>query len=45
VIEGCGCKHGCPSCVGPVSELGQGIKSISRRILQALTRESPIVVQ
>ncbi len=45
VIQGCACTQGCPSCVGPVSETGEGTKSYSLRILQALTRGVAVVVQ
>ena len=35
-LEACGCRNGCPSCVGPVNEVGRQAKPIARAILQAL---------
>jgi len=35
-LEACGCRSGCPSCVGPVNEVGRQAKPIARAILQAL---------
>jgi ATP-dependent helicase YprA (DUF1998 family) len=36
-IRGCGCLSGCPSCVGPVNEVGRRAKPIARQILEVLT--------
>src|SRR4051794_29830546 len=36
LLEGCGCDAGCPSCVGPVGEVGERGKEVARRILGAL---------
>ncbi len=38
LIAGCSCKNGCPSCVGPVDELGKTTKRHALEILAALTR-------
>jgi DEAD/DEAH box helicase domain-containing protein len=37
VVEACQCKDGCPSCVGPGGEQGQGSKPETLAILKALT--------
>jgi DEAD/DEAH box helicase domain-containing protein len=37
LISSCGCKDGCPSCVGPVSPDGYGGKMESKRLLEILT--------
>jgi DEAD/DEAH box helicase domain-containing protein len=34
----CGCKDGCPSCVGPLLEVGEGGKSAAERLLRMLLR-------
>ena len=36
LLDGCGCDAGCPSCVGPVGEVGERGKQVSRRILAEL---------
>jgi DEAD/DEAH box helicase domain-containing protein len=36
LLDGCGCEAGCPSCVGPVGEVGERGKDVARRILGAL---------
>jgi DEAD/DEAH box helicase domain-containing protein len=36
-LEGCACKAGCPSCVGPVNEVGRRAKTIAAALLRALT--------
>ena len=36
VLEGCSCENGCPSCVGPESEIGAHGKEYARRILKEL---------
>jgi len=33
LIAGCGCEHGCPTCVGPVGNIGPLAKSVALRIL------------
>jgi DEAD/DEAH box helicase domain-containing protein len=35
-LEGCGCKNGCPSCVGPVNEVGRRAKPVARALLRRL---------
>lgn len=36
LIESCACRGGCPSCVGPVEEIGRETKSLSLQILSFL---------
>src|SRR5256712_529412 len=36
-LEACACRAGCPSCVGPVNEVGRRAKSTARSLLRALT--------
>jgi len=36
LIAGCACAAGCPSCVGPVGEVGQGGKEMALAILRQL---------
>jgi DEAD/DEAH box helicase domain-containing protein len=36
-LETCACRDGCPSCVGPVNEVGRKAKSTARALLSALT--------
>jgi DEAD/DEAH box helicase domain-containing protein len=36
-LEACACQAGCPSCVGPVNEVGRRAKSTARSLLRALT--------
>jgi len=36
-LETCACRDGCPSCVGPVNEVGRKAKSTARSLLRALT--------
>jgi DEAD/DEAH box helicase domain-containing protein len=33
----CGCRFGCPSCVGPVNEVGRKAKATAQALLRALT--------
>jgi len=40
LIGACVCEAGCPSCVGPVGEVGERGKEVARRILEALTAPS-----
>jgi len=35
-LEACGCRSGCPSCVGPVNEVGRQAKPIAAGILKRL---------
>ena len=41
-LSGCGCEDGCPSCVGPLGEVGEGGKKAAGRILAALVEESAV---
>src|SRR5712692_1428021 len=36
VLEACGCRIGCPSCVGPVNEVGRQAKPVALALLQRL---------
>jgi DEAD/DEAH box helicase domain-containing protein len=36
-LEACACRDGCPSCVGPVNEVGRRAKSTARALLRALS--------
>ena len=36
LIAGCGCEHGCPTCVGPVGETGPEAKPVALLILDRL---------
>jgi DEAD/DEAH box helicase domain-containing protein len=36
-LETCACRDGCPSCVGPVNEVGRRAKTTARALLSALT--------
>jgi DEAD/DEAH box helicase domain-containing protein len=36
LLAGCGCEAGCPSCVGPVGEIGERGKEVAARILAEL---------
>jgi DEAD/DEAH box helicase domain-containing protein len=38
LVKKCGCRDGCPSCVGPVLEVGEGGKSAAESVLRALAR-------
>jgi DEAD/DEAH box helicase domain-containing protein len=35
-IQSCGCRNGCPSCVGPVNEVGRRAKPIALALLKRL---------
>ena len=35
-LEACACRSGCPSCVGPVNEVGRQAKPIALAILKRL---------
>ena len=35
-LEACACRSGCPSCVGPVNEVGRQAKPIALGILKRL---------
>ncbi|HKB24849.1 MAG TPA: DUF1998 domain-containing protein, partial [Methylomirabilota bacterium] len=36
-LDACGCRFGCPSCVGPVNEVGRRAKTTAQALLRALT--------
>ena len=36
LLDGCSCDSGCPSCVGPIGEIGERGKEIARRVLRAI---------
>jgi DEAD/DEAH box helicase domain-containing protein len=36
-LEACACAFGCPSCVGPVNEVGRRAKGTAAKLLRALT--------
>jgi len=36
-LEACACRAGCPSCVGPVNDVGRRAKSTAQALLRALT--------
>jgi DEAD/DEAH box helicase domain-containing protein len=36
-LQTCACRDGCPSCVGPVNEVGRRAKSTARALLRALS--------
>ncbi|MEP6961828.1 MAG: DEAD/DEAH box helicase [Acidobacteriota bacterium] len=40
LLESCRCETGCPSCVGPIGEVGERGKEIAQRILRELRTES-----
>jgi DEAD/DEAH box helicase domain-containing protein len=37
LLASCGCDAGCPSCVGPVGEVGERGKAVAARILSEIT--------
>jgi DEAD/DEAH box helicase domain-containing protein len=43
LIKGCACEHGCPSCVGPVGEVGDDGKAVALRFLEALLSDQPAI--
>jgi DEAD/DEAH box helicase domain-containing protein len=42
LAAGCGCTAGCPSCVGPFSEIGGNPKRAALTILQTLLAARPV---
>jgi len=38
LIKKCGCRNGCPSCVGPALEIGEGGKSAAQSVLEVLRK-------
>lgn len=39
LVKKCGCKDGCPSCVGPALETGEGGKSRAEQLLRLLRQK------
>jgi DEAD/DEAH box helicase domain-containing protein len=39
LVRGCHCQRGCPSCIGPVSEVGEDAKTNCLRLLELLLAE------
>jgi DEAD/DEAH box helicase domain-containing protein len=37
-LQACACSWGCPSCVGPVNEVGRRAKATAAALLRELTR-------
>ncbi len=44
LIASCACEHGCPTCVGPIGNIGPLAKSVALRILDRLLEGDPAVV-
>ena len=44
LVAACGCEAGCPSCVGPIGEIGERGKQTAGRILEALRQPAPPAV-
>jgi len=40
LIAGCGCEHGCPTCVGPIGNTGPLAKIVALRILEVMAGPS-----
>lgn len=40
LIHACGCDAGCPSCVGPIGEIGQDGKQMALQLLQVLLHDA-----
>ena len=43
LIAGCECEHGCPTCVGPIGDIGPLGKTVALRILELLPAGAPAV--
>jgi DEAD/DEAH box helicase domain-containing protein len=43
LIAGCECERGCPSCVGPIGEIGPRGKRVALELLQLITGRAPVV--
>jgi DEAD/DEAH box helicase domain-containing protein len=43
LIAGCECERGCPSCVGPIGEIGPRGKKVALDLLARLTGKAPAV--
>jgi DEAD/DEAH box helicase domain-containing protein len=42
LIASCECERGCPSCVGPIGEIGPQGKRVALELLQRITGHTPI---
>ena len=42
IVTGCGCEHGCPSCAGPVGEIGLDGKDAAIAILRGMLEEKTV---
>lgn len=40
LVEGCQCRDGCPACVGPVGPGGREVKTLTVRLIQALSAQT-----
>ncbi|MBN2134319.1 MAG: DUF1998 domain-containing protein, partial [Acidobacteria bacterium] len=43
-INNCSCQLGCPSCVGPINEVGAGTKEVAIAILEKILDKSSIIL-
>jgi DEAD/DEAH box helicase domain-containing protein len=43
LIAGCGCEHGCPTCVGPIGNTGPLAKTVALRILELVTGSTELL--
>ncbi|MFH1513644.1 MAG: DUF1998 domain-containing protein, partial [Bacillota bacterium] len=41
IVESCDCEDGCPSCVGPLNDVGQRGKNAAKQILGELLSTCP----
>ncbi|MHB1417708.1 MAG: DEAD/DEAH box helicase, partial [Chloroflexota bacterium] len=41
LVTACPCEDGCPSCVGPAGEVGEGAKETAKRILRDMLADGP----
>jgi DEAD/DEAH box helicase domain-containing protein len=41
LVRACRCRRGCPSCIGPVAEVGEDSKANSLRLLDLLLEAGP----
>jgi DEAD/DEAH box helicase domain-containing protein len=39
LIAACGCDAGCPSCVGPLGEIGEKGKEVAAKLLRGMIAE------
>ena len=38
LLTGCPCEEGCPSCVGPLGEVGERGKEVAKRLVELLAQ-------